>query len=161
MHYCLPLGVSLWERRVMGEGDWGRGQVTKGRASSFLRPPQDLCHSPGPLPHVTVSVFCWFATKSFAMYFPFLGSRPKIRVGSRTCTLATTALKDSLQGGWTARLCLFPLVLSPLSFLFQSNVSHILIFVYLQSVICGIYLVVNSPPPDRVPFFWAAFLGVI
>lgn len=35
----------------------------------------------------------------------------------------------------------------------QSNVSHILIFVYLQSVICGIYLVVNSHAPDRVPFF--------
>lgn len=57
-------------------------------------------------------------------------------------------------------LLLLPLPLS----LSQSNVSHILICVYLQSVICGIYLVVNSHPltgclsPELL--FWGDLVGL-
>lgn len=47
----------------------------------------------------------------------------------------------------------------PLSF--QCNTSHILIFVYLHWAMCGISLAANSHAPDRVPFFWAAFLRVV
>lgn len=70
------------------------------------------------------------------------------------------------RGGWWAEhLCVTSFLsssscsptLNPAPFPVKRH--HILIFVHLQSVICGIYLVVNSPPSDRVPFFWAAFLG--
>lgn len=70
-----------------------------------------------------------------------------MRVGSETCIqgrAALTRLKGSPQGKWRV-IDEEPLCPLPLS-LFQSNVSHILICVYLQSVICGIYLVVNSHP---------------
>ena len=130
-----------------------------------------------PAAHVTVSVFCQLAGKALECVSPLwdqpalawaLARGPALRPGcpqgvERRPSGPRRRVGWQSSRAWPPSLCVFPPA-PPIPHpppRFQSKVSYILIFVYLQSVICGIYSVVNSPPSDRVPFFWAAFLGVI
>lgn len=163
----VDAGGSEWEKRGGGGGGGDEaGQVPKGGLRCFSDHWSPAPSPPPPAPS-RPSFFCSVALKSPGMSFRSLGSALEWELALGRAfrpSLPSPSWKALFREveGW---LMTVP-PRSPDSptlppFPFQSHVSHILIFVYLQSVICGISLVVNSHPPDRVPFFWAAFLGVI
>lgn len=171
--YCL-----FWQGKRMVVGPFKTGGGPKGGPGS---PPREvLCFSdtlPHPLPQdphsprdcVCLLPACW---DSSGMCVPSLGSAsPGLRVGSGGLHWGPAALMGLKApfggpgggvGGEQSIRAWPPSSGSPLApqprtpAPFWSSVSHILIFVYLQSVICGIYLVVNNASFWQVPFFWAA-----
>lgn len=131
---CLLLvwmrGEDWWTAACpCAEGTWQEGQevgqVSSRRASVSLWFPQDLQHT-------------WLHLSSANLLrSPFLGS-----AAAWEEALGPPPSWETLESWWRVRAgSSAPL---PPSSGFQSSVSHILICVYLQSVICGIYWIVNS-----------------
>lgn len=132
-----------------GGGDWDRpgGQeVFCVSVTAHASPSQAL------QPRVTVSFFDQFAPKLWNVFALSgislewelaLGPAFRRRCPHQAERLSSGGMKSDW---WGAAPSASYLLLCPLLSVFQSNVSHILTCVYLQSVICGIYLVVNSHP---------------